>query len=417
MFVFSIIFYYLYVSGGDEMRVLDVMLLLILCSIPPIIKDLRSKDIQSKFKKQNKLSYLRIATKLLGLFLTYVFLEFLVWAFPKLGVNFFNSAMDYLSPAIPYIIAVTIPYVMLVDVYLPKPKDAYWHMGNLILRQQKPDYRMIVEHLKSWFIKFFFFALMSVSVYGNFRSWSGWNMDRINMAEGWQESFDIAVSELHRLAYTIDLFYAALGYIMTFKLLGTNIRSSEPTFMGWIFCLICYPPFWPLFNNSFFAYEDNINWRNYYDGNMPVYLFWGICILLCDFIYGFATVAFGYRFSNITYRGIITGGPYRFTKHPAYFFKNLSWWMVSLPFLSYGGPLEAVRNCFMLGCVSFIYYMRARTEENHLSNYPEYVAYAEAMNERSIFRPLAKIFPFLKYSKARADKWNSRVYKPYVEQY
>ena len=90
--------------------------------------------------------------------------------------------------------------------------------------------------------------------------------------------------------------------------------------------------------------------------------------------------AFGLRFSNLTYRGVITHGPYRFTRHPAYLSKNLFWWSASLPFLvTDGGPVEAIRNVVGLSLVSAIYYWRARTEEAHLlgedAKYREYHAW------------------------------------------
>ena len=61
------------------------------------------------------------------------------------------------------------------------------------------------------------------------------------------------------------------------------------------------------------------------------------------------------------------------------------------------GWTVAATHCILLLGVNFIYYQRAVTEENHLSNYPEYVEYALAMNQRSIFRPLVKYLPFLEY--------------------
>ena len=56
--------------------------------------------------------------------------------------------------------------------------------------------------------------------------------------------------------------------------------------------------------------------------------------------------------------------------------------------------------------ICFLYYLRARTEENHLSKYPEYVEYANWMNEHGIFRKVAKFLPFLIFSeeKAKAGK-------------
>ena len=53
------------------------------------------------------------------------------------------------------------------------------------------------------------------------------------------------------------------------------------------------------------------------------------------------------RFSNLTHRGIITNGPYRYSKHPAYLAKNLSWWLVSMPFMITVSPLA---NAALLRC-------------------------------------------------------------------
>ena len=60
---------------------------------------------------------------------------------------------------------------------------------------------------------------------------------------------------------------------------------------------------------------------------------WGTVLVVLTAIYAWATVAFGLRFSNLTYRGVLTNGPYRFTKHPAYLAKNTFWWLETLPFL------------------------------------------------------------------------------------
>ena len=97
-------------------------------------------------------------------------------------------------------------------------------------------------------------------------------------------------------------------------------------------------------------------------------------------IYAWATVAFGLRFSNLTDRGIITHGPYRWTKHPAYLSKNLFWWIAGLPFLVTTGDMgEAIRNTALLAIVSGIYYWRAKTEERHLAANPDYAPYAAWM--------------------------------------
>jgi protein-S-isoprenylcysteine O-methyltransferase Ste14 len=121
---------------------------------------------------------------------------------------------------------------------------------------------------------------------------------------------------------------------------------------------------------------------------------WAGAILALEGIYLLATFAFGVRFSNLTHRGILTGGPYRFTKHPAYVAKNLSWWLITLPFIPNHGWVDAIKSTLGLAGVSFIYYMRARTEERHLSRDPTYVRYALWMNEHGVLRWFGRISVF-----------------------
>lgn len=97
-------------------------------------------------------------------------------------------------------------------------------------------------------------------------------------------------------------------------------------------------------------------------------------------------MAFGIRFSNLTYRGVLTSGPYRFTRHPAYLSKNLFWWCSSMPFLvTSESVVDMIRNTVFLGVVSGIYYWRARTEEAHLlGEDPKYRAYYDWMQQHGL---------------------------------
>jgi hypothetical protein len=49
-----------------------------------------------------------------------------------------------------------------------------------------------------------------------------------------------------------------------------------------------------------------------------------------------------------------------------------------------------------------VYYIRARTEERHLSWDPTYVAYAEWIDRHGVLRHLGKLFPFLRYRAPRS---------------
>jgi protein-S-isoprenylcysteine O-methyltransferase Ste14 len=115
----------------------------------------------------------------------------------------------------------------------------------------------------------------------------------------------------------------------------------------------------------------------------------GTWLVLLTAIYAWATVAFGFRFSNLTHRGVLTHGPYAWSKHPAYLSKNLFWWCAVMPFLATtGSPVDMARNTFTLALVSGVYYWRARTEEQHLMADPAYQAYAAWMARNA---PLARL--------------------------
>ena len=155
---------------------------------------------------------------------------------------------------------------------------------------------------------------------------------------------------------------------------------------GWVVALACYQPFWSLFGRQYLAYDTSYTWGAWL-WNMPVlYVIWGTGILGFTAIYVWSTAIFGARFSNLTHRGIITNGPYRWTKHPAYIAKNLSYWMIAVPFMAQGTADEALRHCLLLLGVNGLYTLRAKTEEWHLSRDSDYVAYAVWIKDHGLFR-------------------------------
>jgi len=106
-------------------------------------------------------------------------------------------------------------------------------------------------------------------------------------------------------------------------------------------------------------------------------------------VYSWSTVVFGLRFSNLTHRGIITNGPYRWSKHPAYIAKNLSWWLISVPFIAGAGWMQAVQSCLLLTGVNLIYFLRAKTEERHLGSDPVYRDYVRFIDRYGLFASLS----------------------------
>ena len=158
---------------------------------------------------------------------------------------------------------------------------------------------------------------------------------------------------------------------------------------------------WGIMGNAQFVnYQQNTpEWLYWMQGNDLLVACWGTWLVILTFFYAWATFVFGLRFSNLTYRGVITNGPYRWTRHPAYVSKNLFWWFATLPFLvTTGSPVEMIRNSFFLLVVNGIYYWRARTEEAHLlredAKYREYYDY---MAENGLITaPLTRLFAWVK---------------------
>lgn len=102
-------------------------------------------------------------------------------------------------------------------------------------------------------------------------------------------------------------------------------------------------------------------------------------------LYWLSTASFGIRFSNLTYRGLIDHGPYRYTKHPAYWSKNIYWWLHAVPFVGITSAGDFARSFLGLGFVSLIYYLRAKTEERHLRKFPEYRAYCDWIDTNGLW--------------------------------
>ena len=209
--------------------------------------------------------------------------------------------------------------------------------------------------------------------------------------------FQHVFSRLIDLFYFIDVGIAAIAYALTFRLIDTHTRSVEPSVGGWVVCLICYPPIVDV-QAPYIQYElDKVYWGAVFAPWPWLYALWGSAILALVFVYAWSTVAFGLRFSNLTHRGIITSGPYRWARHPAYLSKNLSWWLISVPFVATAGWGVAALSCAMLGAVNLIYYMRAKTEERHLGADPVYRHYSDFIGAHGLGaqarRLLARLTP------------------------
>lgn len=300
-------------------------------------------------------------------------------------------SMYVLGIAVVPMLVLSIPYVFWLDRRLREPKDGAWHFGQwLIGRGDRADPVQIQHFLRAWAVKGFFTAFMVSIVPGNWIETIGPASDFITENPVHLANWLIAAM------FMIDVTFATVGYVLTMKPLDAHIRTANPYAAGWAAALICYPPFILMNEGGPLDYHIGAGVWNDWLADYPLAtVLMGAWLVLLTGIYAWATMAFGFRFSNLTDRGIITNGPYSWTKHPAYVSKNLFWWFAALPFLATTGNIvDAIRNTAVLAMVSGVYYWRARTEEKHLSADPHYVAYAEWMARNGpVTRLLGRLKP------------------------
>lgn len=329
----------------------------------------------------------RVLTKSLGLVGSVGFVALLYWLFPEYrnGNSFYGRYWAALQVVLPIWAILALPYIYWVDRRMPQPRDALWQMGRLLTgRWDDVEAGVVGQHLLGWLVKGFFLPLMFSYFCDNLGQLLFYDLHRLNSFRG---VYDWGYMAL----YFIDVALVSMCYVVTFRATDTHIRSAEPTGLGWLAALICYQPFWSLISRQYLDYDTNKPWGVWMGGSPWLYDIWGSIILLLIAIYVWATVVFGARFSNLTHRGIITSGPFRYTKHPAYLSKNLSWWLISMPFMLSGGVTEALRRSALLLFLNGVYYVRAKTEERHLALDPTYVAYARWIDAHGLLRFLNRL--------------------------
>ncbi|WP_139139404.1 methyltransferase family protein [Sphingobium phenoxybenzoativorans] len=289
----------------------------------------------------------------------------------------YRFAMQMFGAAAPWLLALSIPYVLWLDRRLVEPRDAAYAFGQWVIggAAGKADKALVANHLRAWGVKGFFLAFMISIVPANFANVIHWNPAQVVANPVNLANFLITAM------FLIDVAFATVGYMLTMRPLDAHIRTANPYMSGWVAALICYPPFVLMGPGGPLDYHHGTaEWSYWLAGNSAgQWLVGGILVALTG-IYAWATVAFGLRFSNLTHRGILTHGPYRWTRHPAYLSKNLFWWISTVPFLVTSDSLiDMVRNTVTLAVVSGVYYWRARTEEQHLGADPAYRDYSDWM--------------------------------------
>ena len=201
------------------------------------------------------------------------------------------------------------------------------------------------------------------------------------------------------------------GYLFSSRLLATYVRKCDRTALGWIATLSCYAPLSvPVFGRWLNYRSPNSAgdqpWAMELAGWQTASLVVGCAIICLELVHWWGEASFGLRASNLSNRGIVTTGPYRFCKHPIYLSKCFGWALIYLPFAGHG--IESVRSTLLFAGVCAIYAARSYAEERLLSTDPDYVRYALWMDNHGVFSALGRRVPLLKFEN-RYARWHERV--------
>lgn len=328
-----------------------------------------------------------VATKLVGLAATFGLIAFgyqMLATYQLSRFDFYFWTLDVFGAVFLTMCPV---YVALSTRYMVDPRDKLWQFGRMLTGgRHEVDMEQVKDHLLGWGIKMFFLAFLFSIILPTFGP-----LADFSIAHAFSGIVPFFVA-LVALMFLFDVCFGTFGYVMTFRPLDSHIRSANPYLSAWVFALVCYPPFQIMAGAGPLNYGISGQSWSVWLADMPFMLIvWGVIMTLLTGLYASATVIFGIRFSNLTNRGIITVGPYRYFKHPAYLSKNIYWWFAAMPFLTTSDdPTMAIRNCILLGLVNAVYYMRAKTEEKHLMHDPDYQAYAVWIAEHGVMPRLMR---------------------------
>jgi len=242
-----------------------------------------------------------------------------------------------------------------------------------LLRRHFNTNRETKVALLSYAVKFFFLPIMMNFFFTNFSSLVRYSVQFTFTPANNSILFDQIFNIIYNFIFVLDTIIASFAYAVEVPFLKNRIKSVDLTFFGWGVCLATYPPF-----NSTVASIIPLSMGHAVITNEIILKIIRVLTLVSYGVYVWATVALGVKFSNLSNRGIVSKGPYRFIRHPAYAAKNFAWWLEYLPSLS------NISTAVFLLAWNFIYYLRAVTEERHLMQDSDYQKYAKKVRYRFI---------------------------------
>ena len=281
------------------------------------------------------------------------------------GTIWFPLTGDRLLAAVGVIYTVAlIPYYRLFPAMVSKARIAFSWLIRWV-RRQHPHFGFAEKQaMLAIALKFFFLPLMLNFVINNLGIMAREYHALTTMVAGFHPHLYLL---LLNLLFFVDVIIFTFGYMIEIPRLKNIIRSVEPTFLGWAVCLACYPPFNGMVNTVLpWQSSDSPHFTN---PASQLAADWTILALIT--IYVWASVALGWKASNLTNRGVISHGPYRWVRHPGYF----GGW---LGFVGFGIALgNGIGMLLLTVCTLPAFLNRISVEERSLRGaFPDYAEYS-----------------------------------------
>ncbi len=349
-------------------------------------------------------------TKFIGVLLGISFIFFLVWLFPSYDdtINL-NRLREAVVPVLLFVVPASLILIFATEYILGNKQDGTYQFGLLArLHIGEIDWKIFFDGVREWLLRCFFLLI-------NFYALTWYiNFLRVNGVPDISGDFVVFITRLDLAIFMLIVASILPGYIFASRLIGTELKKVDRTWFAWAINLSCYPPINSALFGGWVRYVPAAETEAVYHGT-PAWAYHTIAhpgILFCvafviifmAIIHLWGEAIVGIRAANISMRGIITTGPFAFTRHPIYVSKCFQWAFLYFPVLNGVGIVNPVQSGILFLLVCIIYMGRALGEERLLSTDSTYVKYAMFMDTHSLFAFVGKKFPIMSY-KWRYEYW------------
>ncbi len=355
----------------------------------------------------------RTLTKFFGVLVGISFIFFLVWLFPAYdNATNLSRLREAILPVLAFVIPVSFILIFVTEYILGEKRDGTYQFGLLVrLKLREINWTIFFDGVREWLLRCFF---LLINFYG-----AVWYIEylRENGLPDWSGDFVTFITRLDLVIFGMIVLAILPGYIFASRLIGTELKKVDRTWFAWAINLCCYPPINAALFGAWVRYVPAAETGIVYQG-MPAWAFhtqWdpflllavGMLVILFAVIHLWGEAIVGIRAANISMRGIITTGPFAFTRHPIYVSKCFQWAVLYFPIINAVGIVNPIQSAILFLLVCAIYGGRALGEEHLLATDPNYVKYALYMDEKSMFARIGRWFPIMTF-RWRYDYWTKK---------